>query len=119
VVAEVLIIIQEKLEQVFQVVQVVVECQEQVLVLYKQEELEMIRQPLQHKVLREDHINTHHLIDKVVEEVVQYVLEALELLLPLKQEEMEQDYQQGLVLMENLVEVIDITLVAVQEVQDL
>ena len=61
---------------------------------------------------------THHLIDKVVEEVVQYVLVELDPLLVLKMEEMEQDYQQGLVLMVNLVEVIDIMQVAVQEDQD-
>ena len=91
---------------------------EVVVVIQVLQEQEIHLLLVQHKELLVDHINTHHLIDKVVEEVVQYVLEALELVLPLKQEEMEQDYQQGLVLMESLVEVIDIMQVAVQEDQD-
>ncbi len=65
-----------------------------------------------------DHINMRHLIDKVVEEEVQYVLEALELVLLLNQEEMEQDYLQDLVQTESLVEVLDIMQVAVQEEQE-
>ena len=112
------IIIQEKLEQVFRAVQVVVECQEQVVALLR-EEMEMIHQQLPHKVIQADHIYTHHLIDKVVEEVVQYVLVVVVLLVLLKQEETEQDYQQGLVLMVFLVVLLDITLAVVQEDQEL
>ena len=46
------------------------------------------------------------------------VLELLELVVQLKQEETEQDYQQGLVLMVFLVVLLDITLAVVQEDQE-
>ena len=112
------IIIQDVLEQVLRAVQVVVECQEPVVALLL-EEMEMIHQQLPHKVIQEDHFNTHHLIDKVVVEEVQCVLELLELVVLLKQEETEQDYQQGFVLMVFLVVLLDITLAVVQEDQEL